>query len=53
LNVTEHSPNIQIANVYVADENNDNYTCSVYAYNVPDNQQPFEINQGILRTNSE
>jgi hypothetical protein len=25
----------------------------VYTYNVPDNQQPFEINQGILRTNSE
>jgi hypothetical protein len=50
LSVPENARDFQIANVYVADEDHDNYTCSVYTYNVPEERQPFEIVNGILST---
>ncbi len=43
LNVPENSRDFEIANVYVVDEDNDNYTCSMYTSNAPENRQPFEI----------
>ncbi|CAF3134551.1 unnamed protein product [Rotaria sp. Silwood2] len=43
LNVPEYSRNFEIAHVYVVDEDNDNYTCSIYTLNAPSYHQPFEI----------
>ncbi|CAF1122720.1 unnamed protein product [Rotaria sordida] len=50
LSVPENSQNSEIAHVYVVDEDNDNYTCSIYTYNIPRRYQPFEIVNRILRT---
>jgi hypothetical protein len=50
LRVPENSRDFEIANVYVVDQDRDNYTCSMYTYNVSEDQQPFEIVNGILRT---
>ncbi|CAF4664757.1 unnamed protein product, partial [Rotaria sp. Silwood2] len=50
LNVPENSRNFEIAHVYVVDEDNDNYTCSIYTLNAPSYHQPFEIVNEILRT---
>lgn len=50
LTVPENSRDFDIASVYVVDEDNDNYTCTVYTQNAPPDRQPFEIVNGILRT---
>ena len=50
LTVPENSRDFAIANVHVIGDDNDNYTCSMYTYNAPEDCQPFEINNGILRT---
>ena len=50
LTVPENSRGLEIAAVYVLDEDNDNYTCSMVTNDVPDDHQPFEIFQGMLRT---
>ncbi|CAF1281839.1 unnamed protein product [Rotaria sp. Silwood1] len=52
LSIPENSRNIEIAHVFVVDEDNDNYTCSMYTLNTPSHHQPFEIINGILRTKS-
>jgi hypothetical protein len=50
LSVPENSRDFDIADVYVVDDENDNYTCSMYTFGVPEDSQPFEIVDGILRT---
>jgi hypothetical protein len=52
LTIPENSRDYQIADVYVADNDNEHYVCSVYTHDLPINQQPFEINQAILKTSS-
>ncbi|CAF4767763.1 unnamed protein product [Rotaria socialis] len=52
LSVPENAINFNIAHVYIVDEDNDNYTCSIQTHNSLQHQQPFEIVNGILRTKS-
>jgi hypothetical protein len=52
LTIPENSRDFEIGYVHVLDDDNDNYTCSVFTFYPPDDRQPFEINNGILRTSS-
>ncbi|CAF0726212.1 unnamed protein product [Adineta steineri] len=50
LTIPENARDYEIANVYVTDEDNDNYVCTVHTYDAPEDSQPFDIVNGILRT---
>ena len=50
LNIPENSRDFQVAQVYVIDEDNDNYTCSIYTFDLAEDEQPFEIHDQILQT---
>ena len=50
MTIPENSRDFQVAHVFVIDEDNDEYTCSMYTYDLANNQQPFEIQDGILQT---
>ncbi|UJR34161.1 hypothetical protein I4U23_021569 [Adineta vaga] len=50
LTVPENARDVDIASVYVIDDENDNYVCNVDTHDAPNDRQPFAIVNGILRT---
>ncbi|CAF0955062.1 unnamed protein product [Didymodactylos carnosus] len=50
LSVPENSRDFDIADLYVVDSENDNFTCVMFTWDVPNDQQPFEIVNRTLRT---
>lgn len=48
--IPENVQSLDIASVYVIDNEGDNYTCTVNTDEAPIDKQPFEIVDNILRT---